>query len=122
METRNKTEYKTYVLYLSDMRGNVDKCVPVAVFDELEKLKNYYNSNLEVSTYYDSEESEDYFGNVHGWNKSFKRESPLEWFNPIYNNDFEVKDANNFDTFGCVAEMWIDEDPNNTNFKVPFNP
>lgn len=112
METRQKTEYKVYVLCLADVRGGVDSAHAVAVFDELEDLKNYYNSQLADEPYTD-EPSPDYYGNVHSYHKVFKRGSPLEWYNPadslepVYNT-----------SFGGVLEDWIEYHE----FTVPYNP
>ena len=47
METRQKTEYKVYTLHLADVRGGVDKAHAVAVFDDLDKLKDFYNAQRE---------------------------------------------------------------------------
>ena len=114
METRQITEYKVYVLCLANMHGGVDKASPVAVFDDIEKLKNYYNSQLADQPYID-EPSSDSYGNVHSWNKVFKKGSPLEWFNPASSLEaVSWHDA----AFGGVVEDWVQE----FNFNIPFNP
>ena len=109
METRNKTEYKIYVLCLANMHGGVDKSRPVAVFDDIEKLKTYYNSQLAPGPYIDTP-SEDNYGNTHSW-----QGSALEWYNPL--TSFDVQDWNNV-AFGGVISDWVD----NLSFNVPFNP
>jgi hypothetical protein len=121
METREKTEFKVFVLNLADMRGGVDRSKPVAVFDDLEKLKSYYNSQLADQPYTDTSSNDDY-GNQRNWHRVFKKSSLLEWFNPLspVNNSggiFEV--VSYYDAiFGGVTEHWVD----NLGFNIPFNP
>ncbi len=112
METRNKTEYKVYALNLAEMHGGVDKSQGVAVFDSLEGLKNYYNSQLAEAPYTDET-----------WHKVFKKGSPLEWYNPL--NPVNQHDGDIFKPvswhdacFGGVTELWVD----GFNFTIPFNP
>ena len=122
METRETTEYKVYVLYLADMRGGVDKAKPVAVFDELQELKDFYNSQLADEPYKDTPSSDDY-GNIRTWHKVFKEDSILEWYNPV-NSDLEDK-ADTYDNmlcFGGVQSQWVDYYPSEGQFNVPFNP
>ncbi len=69
-----------YLLRLSDMRGNVDQETTVAASMDPQKLRNFMDS-FRVEPYED-EPSEDYFGNVHPYQKFFAKGSPLEWFNP----------------------------------------
>lgn len=117
METRQKTEYKVYALNLADMHGGVDKSRPVAVFEDIEMLKNYYNSQLAEQPYTD-EDSTGY-----KWSKVFKKGSPLEWDNPlspINQNDSDIFKVISWhdSTFGGITEHWVD----NLSFNVPFNP
>lgn len=117
METRQITEYKVYVLNLAEMHGGVDKSRPVAVFDDIEKLKTYYNSQLAEQPYSD----EDNYG--YKWHKVFKKGSLLEWYNPLspvnQHNGDEFKIVSWHDAaFGGVTENWVDT----LAFSVPFNP
>lgn len=116
METRNITEYKVYALNLADMHGGVDKSRPIAVFDDIEKLKNYYKSQLAETPYVDEE-------NGYKWSKVFTKGSLLEWCNPL--SPVNQKDSDEFRivswhdaAFGGVTENWVD----NLSFNVPFNP
>lgn len=113
METRVKTEYKVYALNLAEMHGGVDKSRPVSVFDDLEKLKIYYNSQLAENPYKDEDR----------WHKVFKKGSLLEWYNPlspINQSDGDIfKPVSWHDAaFGGVTEHWVDD----LSFNVPFNP
>jgi len=118
METKQVTEYKVFVLCLANMRGGVDKSIPVAVFTSLENLKAYYQSQLADSPWKD-EPSADTFGNVHGYSKVFKKGSPLEWFNPL--NKFEPQSWQDV-AFGGVIENWVDHYPESADFTVPLDP
>ena len=118
METRQKTEYKYYVLCLASMHGGVDKAISVAIFDDLEKLKEYYNSQLAETSWTD-EASADSYGNVHTWHKVFKKGSLLEWFNPM--NTFEVVYGSDL-AFGGITESWSEAIPHQDSFNIPFNP
>lgn len=114
MNTRQKIEYEVFVLCLADMHGGVDKSRPVAVFDELQKLQDYYSSQLADEPYTD-EPSMDSYGNTHSWHKVFKKGSALEWFNPASSLD----PAQTYECiFGGVFSDWVD----NLDFNVPFNP
>ncbi len=104
METRQITEYKIYVLELAEMHGGVDKAVPVVAFDDYQKLKDYYNSQLAPEPYNDGE-----------WYKVFKKGSLFEWYNPA--DTLEIKNYADC-AFGGVRISW----ERNLNFRVPFNP
>lgn len=117
MNTRQITEYQVFVLCLADMHGGVDKAKPLAVFDDLEKLKNYYKDQLADAPYSDVA-SMDNYGNTHSWSKVFKKGSRLEWFNPA--NSLEVTDWQSV-AFGGVTEQWV-TDVRPESFNVPFNP
>ena len=118
METREITEYKTYILCLADMHGGVDKSKPVAVFSELELLRSYYQSQLADAPWQDAE-SPDNYGNVHKWHKVFKKGSPLEWYNPL--TSFDIQSWQDV-AFGGVIENWSSSYPEQDTFTVPFNP
>ena len=118
METRQKTEYKIYVLNLANMHGGVDGSEAVALFDDIEKLKSYYTSQLADSPYTDTP-SKDSYGQTHSWYKVFKKGSDLEWFNPAH--DLSVRSYQEVG-FGGVTENWTDEYPAQVAFRIPFNP
>ncbi len=105
METRTITEYKVYVLELAHMTGGVDKAEPVAIFGDLQKLKDFYNSQVAEIPYVDEDR----------WHKVFKKGSILEWFNPT--DTLEVRSRHE-NAFGGVFETWT----GNLSFRVPFNP
>ena len=108
METRQITEYKIWILELAEMHGGVDKATPVAVFDSLEKLKYFYNSQLAPEPYTDGQ-----------WHKVFKRGSILEWFNSCDTLD-ELPYQQR--AFGGVGSDWINFEPTNSSLRIPFNP
>ncbi len=111
METRQKTEYKIYYISLADVRGGVDKAIPVAVFDDIEKLRTWYENQRGDWT---DEPSPDAFGQIHAYQKAFKKGSPLEWYNPAIN----LEPENHPDNFGGVGYAWVET----LQFNVPFNP
>jgi hypothetical protein len=98
METRSITQYKVYVLYLNPMSAHTEA--------KEAKLIAYYNSEKAPEPY--SEEGAPTFechGDSHTWNKIFKKGSPLEWYNPVWNNDFSL------DRHGHgIYEAWIDSE------------
>ncbi len=114
MVKTQKTEYKIFVLFLADVRDNVDNAQPIAVFSEKEKLVAWYNSML-TSSWVDNEESTDFFGRSHDYTKTFKKGSALEWFNPPHSLD-------EIDAFGGVQERWYDQIPEQSIFNIPFDP
>lgn len=105
METRTITQYKIYVLWLNNMRGKAEDKTPVAAFDDLSKLNAFYLSQMDPWT--DDSGAADYYGNVHSFNKTFKKGSLLEWFNP-----------NNPGDNSYIEEAWVVS----LNLGVPFNP
>jgi len=119
METRTKTEYRFFILHLSDVRGGVDKATALAVFDDIEKLKSYYNSNLAEAPWSD-EPSPDFYGNTHSYSKVFRKGSPLEWYNPV--RSFNV--VSSYDAVeGGVTESWGEDDYLTQNgWTIDFNP
>lgn len=116
METRNITEYKVYVLTLADMHGGVDKARPVAVFDSLDKLKSYYQSQLADAPYSDKGYNSYAGHDDYSYQKVFKKGSPLEWYNPADSTD--DKTEYNDICFGGVFHQWVD----NLSFNIPYNP
>lgn len=122
METRQITEYRCFVLNLAEMHGGVDKSTGVAIFDDIEKLKSYYNSQLAHEPYSDKGYNSYSGSDDYNYHKVFKKGSPLEWYNPLspVNNSggiFEVVSYHD-SAFGGVTEYWTD----NLSFNIPFNP
>lgn len=112
---------KIYVLLLSHMRGNIDNPQPVAIFDNLEKLKRYYNNQLSEKDWTDNEESLDFFGHSHSYQKVFKKGSKLEWYNPA---EFLEPTSSSDIYFGGVCEQSLNTDKELSQdlFSYPFNP
>lgn len=108
METRTITQYKVGILYLADMRGNVDNIRAIAIFTEPEKMRDYLKSQMSPEPWTD-EPSADYFGLIHSYHKVFKRGSPLEWFNPPSLNGDDVR------------SQWVDT-IDQAAFTIPVDP
>ena len=98
METRNITQVRVFVLVLNDMRfPKIEMGRIVAVSTSYEKLVELYNSNKAESQY--SENVNDY-----NWNKTFKKDSVLEWYNPVYSLELNYNDE-----FGHgIHDEWLD--------------
>lgn len=120
METRQRTEYKVWVLELADMHGGVDKARAVAIFTEHQDLICWYNAQLATEPYEDKG-----FNSCHGddytYQKVFKKGSPLEWFNPA--NTLQEKSFQEC-SFGGVRTEWFNEFPTRENIRgdILFNP
>lgn len=64
-----------YALMLNDMHSsNVENIQCVMASDDPEKLVEFYFAHLADAFYRDGQ-----------WGKAFKKDSPLEWFNPVHN-------------------------------------
>ena len=88
MQTRQITEVKVYKLILNPMRGNMEDSRLVAIAYEKEKLLNWYTSFRAPEVIV--EEGSPSFecqGNSHTWRKTFNVGSPLEWYNPMDNEN-----------------------------------
>lgn len=107
METRTIIQNKIFVLYLNPMRGNTEERVALAVSFEKDKLITYYNSEKSPEPYTDKgTPSFECHGDTHNWQKVFKKYGPLEWFNPVDNeNDFML----NMYKQG-IDEVWVNSD------------
>lgn len=114
METRQTTEYKVFVLELADMRGGVDKAIPVAIFTEYENLVDWYNSQLAPEPYTDKGYHSYTGSDDYGYHKVFKKGSPLEWFNPA-----DTLEEQSFQecSFGGVNTQWMREYPSRENIR-----
>ena len=87
METRQITQVKAYFLALNPIRSNFEKTNLVAISYDKQKLIDWYDS-LKVEEY--KEEN---------WNKTFKKGSVLEMYNPIAYNGMDD-----------IFENWITEE------------
>jgi len=97
METRNKTEFKIYLLYLNMMKDRAESSQCVAIADDPQKIIDWYNSLL-TKPYSDIVEE---WTGPKPYQKIFRKDSPLEWFNPI--GSFTP------DHFGHgIREQWVD--------------
>lgn len=74
METRTIQQCRLYVLVLNKMTRSAESGEIVAVSDDYHKLVEWYNSQFSEIPY-----------NEDGWYKEFKKDSPLEWYNPVNN-------------------------------------
>lgn len=93
MEQRVMTQVKVYYLIMNRMTERTESGNIVIMSDDLDRLIRYYTDNL-VEPYKD--------GN---WSKFFKKDSPLEWYNPLSNL---VENQTNHYGQGLKSE-WIDE-------------
>jgi hypothetical protein len=72
--------YTVYVLQLADMRGSVDRYTPIAFFSSLGQARAYEES-MRVAPWTDGPSPDD-FGSTHKYHKVYRKNSPLEWYNP----------------------------------------
>lgn len=103
METRQVTEIKVYKLVLNPMRSNMEAGEIVALSYDKQTLIDWYESQLAPEPYNDEGSgSFAVHGDTHQWHKSFKKDGPLEWYNPtdLHNQD---------DYYGHgVSHEWVD--------------
>lgn len=111
-ETRQITQTKIWLLILNRMTDNTEGCSLVAVSDDRDKLLNWYNSERASEPYYSTGTNSfpakgDFpasYNGEHKYYKVFKLSSPLEWFNPM-------KDENQPDHWGHgIKSEWVNED------------
>jgi len=103
-----KTMYKIYYLKLADVRGGVDRAYPVIASFSLQRLMKYYYDQREP--WDDEEKTEDFYHKSHTYQKTFKKGSPLEWFNDVEN----TKPTQNPSPFGGIGYEWSPtNNPNN---------
>jgi hypothetical protein len=106
METRQITQHKIYVLCLNPMTGHTEDSHALAASYDKDKLIAFYKSEKMPEVY--SEVGEPTFechGASHEWSKSFAKGSVLEWYNPLFNDDFTP------DSYGQgIKEYWVNED------------
>lgn len=84
METRKIEQVKVYKLLLNRMTApKIEYSEIVAVSTEKQKLIDWCESLKEPQVYHDGQRC-----------KTFKKDSPLEWFNPCFSYD---DDSRNFE-------------------------
>lgn len=105
METRQITQVKIYKLVLNPMRGNTEDAQMVAIAYDRQRLIDWYEQQKETEAYAEvGSPSFECHGDSHRWHKTFKKNSPLEWFNPCY-GDFTP------DHYGHgIQEEWTTEE------------
>jgi len=73
-----------FILYLNNMRDcKIEMLQPVAWAETKEQLKQFLEAQ-KVEPYSDREMAETY-GQT--WGKTFRKDGPLEWYNPPYDDD-----------------------------------
>ena len=102
-ETRTKTEYHVWILFLNPMRGRVEIKQPVAIANSKETLLKWYEDQLIELWTDDSYEVPDVWGNYKNWYKNFKKGSPLEWYN--------LREDNN------IKDLWVTKEELNQIFQ-----
>lgn len=84
METRQITQVKIYKLVLNPMRGNTENASMVAIAYDKSRLLNWYEEQRATEAFVEvGSGSFECHGDTHNWHKTFKKDSPLEWFNPM---------------------------------------
>lgn len=70
------------IILMNDMRGKAENVQEIDMaFPDRQAAIDYINSQ-KVEPYQDEPSMDDY-GHTHGYSKTFKKGSPLEWFNPL---------------------------------------
>lgn len=83
METRQITQVKIYKLVLNPMRGNIENASMVAIAYDKSRLVNWYEEQMATEAFSEvGSGSFECHGDSHQWNKTFKKGSYLEWYNP----------------------------------------
>lgn len=120
METRQKTEYCFYVIVLNPMKGRAEDINGVAAFTSKEEALAFYLSCV-TEPWVDEEQTPDFFGNAHSYNKAFKRGSLLEWYNPPFQTDMIER---MHDAMGCgIVEHWTENGSvAPEDWTIPLNP
>lgn len=108
MESRTINENKLYILCLSDVRGGVDRASNIIASYELQTLVDYYNEQKEPWVDENKEGVPDYYGNVHRYDKTFKKGSKLEWYNDVDNNSGLIAHTCK-NSFGNIYFEWIED-------------
>lgn len=93
MEQRVITQVKIYYLVMNPMTDRTESSKIVLMSESIDRLINYYADNF-VEYYKDD-----------NWSKSFRKGSPLEWYNPL--SSLRENETNHWG-HGLKSE-WIDE-------------
>ena len=89
---------------LNPIRGNTEDAGMVALAYDKSRLLSWYEEQKEIEAYTEvGSPSFDDHGDTHKWHKTFKKGSPLEWYNPM---DSEEP---NRDGHG-IQELWTTEE------------
>lgn len=83
METRQVTQAKMHILALNRMFSKSEEVHIVVASLSKEKIEEFYKDQLAPEPYDDPDDSENQEWKDKVWRKTFKKGSPLEWFNPI---------------------------------------
>ena len=120
MQTRTITEVLTYKLILNDMRyPKIEMKSLVAISTSYEKLVDWYNSQKADDVWVDTIDE-------YNWRKAFKKDSPLEWYNPADSlQSVEPEVVTNY-IGGGICKEWVDldvlnkvvADPNSADFII----
>lgn len=70
-------QVKIFKLILNPIKGTPDSWELVACSYDLERLLKWYSNQVVFPNYKDGE-----------WTKFFKKDEPLEWFNPLKNESY----------------------------------
>lgn len=110
METRVLTQVKIYILVMNPMMGHTENRSAVAMSFEKEKLHQWYQDQICDPWTDEGENSFEptgdmggYYNEHHIWRKYFRRGSPLEWFNPIFDENLSIYGHG-------VDHCWVNED------------
>jgi len=97
METRTIQQILIYKLIMNPMTGRTEDSDLIAWSTERESLINWYSNQLESKQYLDG-----------GWRKTFKKESTLEWYNPLYDLLYNLEEINSYGQ--GIQEEWVNEE------------
>lgn len=88
METRKLEQAKVHLLVLNSMPGKSELIQIAAASLSKEKLEEFYNEHLAPEPYDDPDTSTNPELADKKWRRVFKKDSPLQWYNPIgWNED-----------------------------------
>ena len=104
METRQITQVKIYKLVLNPMRDKTEKSTLAAIAYDKSRLLQWYEEQRATEAFVEAGTgSFECHGYTHNWRKTFKKDSPLEWFNPM--------DSEQPNYFGHgIQEEWTTEE------------
>ena len=112
METRQITQIKIWKLIMNPMTTNTEHNQLLVISDDRQKLLDWYKLQFADEPYFSV--GENYFpakGDFpvqhdlhHRYYKVFKQGTPLEWFNPIDNEDIPNRYGQG------ISFEWVNED------------